>query len=143
MCLMTSRCLRQRWPYVQMVSASTPRSRTTSSQLTRPLGMDRLHRSMSTYVKWLNARNQGQDDKEKGLPTQFLGRIMTGHGDDFEPDSEFGACLVTLGRTNEQLAGIQENYSMAATDIWLESLERNLAMMKDYHVSPLRLFSVT
>lgn len=40
-----------------------------------------------------------------------------------------------MGRANEQIAGIQENYSAQATSYWLESLERNLAMMKEYQVS--------
>lgn len=41
-----------------------------------------------------------------------------------------------MGRANESIAGIQENYSAQATAYWLESLERSLAMMKEYQVSP-------
>lgn len=40
-----------------------------------------------------------------------------------------------LGRANEQLASSQEAYVQQATSYWLESLERSLAMMKEYQVS--------
>jgi hypothetical protein len=55
--------------------------------------MDRLHKSMTTYVKSMSKRNEA-DDKEKILPVAFLGQTMTHHGEDFEPDSEFGNCLI-------------------------------------------------
>jgi len=39
-----------------------------------------------------------------------------------------------MGRANERIAGIQENYAADATSGWLDSLERSLAMMKEYQV---------
>lgn len=39
-----------------------------------------------------------------------------------------------LGRTNERIARIQENYMNDATASWLESLERSLTQMKEYQV---------
>lgn len=54
--------------------------------------MDRLQRSMTTYVKSLSKTKEAED-KEKTLPIAFLGSTMASHGDDFEPDSEFGQCL--------------------------------------------------
>lgn len=54
--------------------------------------MERLQRSMTTYVKTLTKVKEA-DDKEKALPLAYLGSTMMGHGDDFEPDSEFGQCL--------------------------------------------------
>lgn len=95
--------------------------------------MDRLQKSMNAYVKWVG-RREALEDKEKGLPVSYLGRTMASHGEDFEPDSEFGNCLITMGRANERVAAIQENFAADATTIWLESLERSLAMMKDYQV---------
>lgn len=41
-----------------------------------------------------------------------------------------------MGRGNERLANIQEQYAQESTTQWLESLERSLAMMKEYQVSP-------
>ncbi|KAL8342930.1 hypothetical protein RB598_004337 [Gaeumannomyces tritici] len=95
-------------------------------------GMDRLQKSMNAYVKWLGRRNETFEDKEKGLPGAYLGRTMVNHGEDFESDSEFGNCLIAMGRANETIAGMQEQFVADATTVWLESLDRSLAMMKDY-----------
>jgi hypothetical protein len=54
--------------------------------------MDKMQKSMATYVKSLSKRAEG-DDKEKQLPGGHLGSTMVTHGEDFEPDSEFGNCL--------------------------------------------------
>lgn len=56
--------------------------------------MERLHKSMTGYVKTLSKRNEG-DDKEKNLPVANLGSVMVNHGEDFEDDSEFGQCLIS------------------------------------------------
>lgn len=97
--------------------------------------MERLQRSMTAYVKWVGRRGETFDDREKGLPVSYLGRTMINHGEDFEPDSEFGGCLTSLGRANERLASAQERYVADATSTWLESLERSLAMMKEYQAA--------
>jgi hypothetical protein len=89
---------------------------------------------MNTYVKWISRRGETFEDKEKGVPLSYLGRTLVSHGEDFESDSEFGNCLVSMGRVNERLAGIQEQFAADATTTWLESLERSLAMMKEYQV---------
>lgn len=61
--------------------------------------MERLHKSMTTYVKTLSKRNEG-NDKEKILPVTYLGSTMLNHGEDFENDSEFGQCLISaFGQT--------------------------------------------
>ncbi|EFQ25785.1 BAR domain-containing protein [Colletotrichum graminicola] len=104
-------------------------------------GMERLQKSTNTYVKWIARRGEAADDKEKGLPIAFVGRMMISHGEEFEPDSEFGTCLLSLGRTNERLAGIQENYAADITDNWLISVERSLAMMKEYQAARKKLES--
>ncbi|KAK7434557.1 hypothetical protein CaCOL14_011163 [Colletotrichum acutatum] len=104
-------------------------------------GMERLQKSTNTYVKWVARRGEAFDDKEKGLPIAFVGRMMISHGEEFEPDSEFGACLLSLGRTNERLAGIQESYASEVTDNWLVSVERSLAMMKEYQAARKKLES--
>lgn len=97
--------------------------------------MDRLQKSMNIYTKSVSRRCESHEDKDKGLPVSFLGRTMISHGEDFEADSEFGTCLIALGQGNERVAGIQETYVAQATSYWLESLERSLAMMKEYQVS--------
>ncbi|KAL9612433.1 MAG: hypothetical protein Q9167_002981 [Letrouitia subvulpina] len=103
-------------------------------------GMERLQKSMTAYVKTLSKRNEG-DDKEKSLPVLYLGSTMLHHGEDFENDSEFGQCLISMGRTNERIGRIQETYVANATSSWLESLERSLAQMKDYQTARKKLES--
>ena len=55
--------------------------------------MDKMHKSTTAYIKSLSKRNEG-DDREKVLPVARLGQTLANHGDDFEPDSEFGNCLI-------------------------------------------------
>lgn len=102
-------------------------------------GMERLQKSMTAFVKWIGRRGEVYEDKEKGVPISYLGRTMVSHGEDFEPDSEFGSCLVTLGRADERLAANQEQFAADATAAWLESLERSLAMMKEYQAARKKL----
>ncbi|KAJ9133844.1 BAR domain-containing protein [Pleurostoma richardsiae] len=102
-------------------------------------GMERLQRSMNAYVKWLGRRGETFEDKEKGLPIAYLGRTMASHGEDFETDSEFGNCLVAMGRANERAAAYQEHFVADATTYWLDSLERSLAMMKEYQAARKKL----
>ena len=62
------------------------------------LGMERLQKSMNAYIKTLSKRNEGED-KEKMLPIAYLGSTMVSHGEDFENDSEFGQCLISMPET--------------------------------------------
>ncbi|KAI9764266.1 MAG: hypothetical protein M1840_008557 [Geoglossum simile] len=101
-------------------------------------GMQRLQRSMATYVKSLSARSEG-DDGEKALPVSLLGSTMVNHGEEFESDSEFGSCLINMGHANERIARLQEAFIQDATSSWLESLERSLVQMKDYQVARKKL----
>lgn len=94
-------------------------------------GMDKMQRAMTVYIKSLSKRAEG-DDREKTLPGGYMGSSMVTHSEDFEPDSEFGMCLSSLGRANERLARVQETYVQSATSSWLEGLERSLAQMKEY-----------
>lgn len=55
--------------------------------------MEKLQKSMTIYVKSLSKRNE-IEDKEKILPVAYLGQTMIHHGEDFEPDSDFGNCLI-------------------------------------------------
>jgi len=56
--------------------------------------MDRLHKSMSMYVKAVGKKSEGED-RDKLLPVGYLGATMVSHGHDFSPDSEFGNCLIS------------------------------------------------
>ena len=96
---------------------------------------------MSLYVKWLGRRSEAAEDREKSLPASFLGRTMVSHGEEFQPDSEFGNCLIAMGRANERVSAIQETFVSEATNTWLESLERSLAMMKEYQTARKKLES--
>jgi hypothetical protein len=106
------------------------------------LGMERLQRSMNQYVKWMGRRVEASEDKDKPLPVGYLGRTMVSHGEEFHADSEFGNCLIAMGRANERISSIQETFVNDATATWLESLERSLATMKEYHVSSADLWSL-
>jgi hypothetical protein len=55
--------------------------------------MEKLQKSTAAYVKSLSKRNE-MEDREKILPVAYLGQTMIHHGEDFEPDSEFGNCLI-------------------------------------------------
>ncbi|KAF2669213.1 BAR-domain-containing protein [Microthyrium microscopicum] len=101
-------------------------------------GMDRLHKSMSLYVK-AQGRKESADDRDKMLPVGYLGSTMVGHGQDFSPDSEFGNCLLTFGRANEAISRRTEGYVTSSTSVWLESLERSLAQMKEYQAARKKL----
>ncbi|KAK4540910.1 hypothetical protein LTR36_008418 [Oleoguttula mirabilis] len=101
-------------------------------------GMERLNRSAKDYVKSISRRDAGEG-KEKQLPVAYFGTSMVSHGDDFEPDSEFGQCLSSLGRANERIARMQETYSANATSSWLESIERSLVQMKEYQEARKKL----
>jgi hypothetical protein len=39
-----------------------------------------------------------------------------------------------MGQANEKVARVQDSYVQAASESWLESLERSLAQMKEYQV---------
>ena len=56
--------------------------------------MEKLQKSMTVYVKSLSRREE-VEDREKVLPVGYLGQTMIHHGEDFEPDSEFGNCLIS------------------------------------------------
>ncbi|KAK0328959.1 hypothetical protein LTR82_000892 [Friedmanniomyces endolithicus] len=103
-------------------------------------GMERLNRSATGYIKATSSRSAG-DDKEKVLPISYFGSTMVSHGEDFEPDSEFGQCLSSLGRANERIARMQETYAANATSSWLESLDRSLVQMKEYQAARKKLES--
>lgn len=102
--------------------------------------MDRLNRSAKDYVKSVSRRDAGEG-KEKQLPIAYFGTAMVSHGEDFEPDSEFGQCLSSLGRANERIARMQETYAANATSSWLESIERSLVQMKEYNEARRKLDS--
>jgi hypothetical protein len=102
--------------------------------------MEKLDRSAKSYIKSVSRRDAGEE-KEKVLPVGYFGSAMLSHGDDFEPDSEFGQCLSSLGRANERIARMQETYSANATSSWLESVERSLVQMKEYQAARKKLES--
>ena len=103
-------------------------------------GMERLQASSSAYVKSMARRDQGEKS-EKQIPIGHFGSTMSSHGDEFELDSEFGQCLLGLGRANERIARMQETYCANATSSWIESVERSLIQMKEYQTAKKKLES--
>lgn len=94
--------------------------------------MVKLQTTMNAYVKWLGFRDTLLG--EKGVPQTILGRTMITHGEEFDHDSQFGNCLIEFGRTNEHMATLHEQYTKDATEYWADSLERSVAMIKEYQV---------
>ena len=48
---------------------------------------------MNAYVKAVSKRSE-IEGKEKTLPIAHLGGTMISHGEEFDPDSEYGQCLI-------------------------------------------------
>ena len=80
--------------------------------------MEKLQKSMTVYVKSLSKRNEG-DDKEKTLPVAYLGQTMIHHGEDFEPDSEFGNCLISV------YTSLVGEHSLTGTQVWAEQMRES------------------
>lgn len=59
---------------------------------------------------------------------------MSAHGNELDADSEFGNCLVHVGRANERIADIHSGYVDDVNSCWLQHLERSVTMMKEYQV---------
>ncbi|EXJ63167.1 hypothetical protein A1O7_03612 [Cladophialophora yegresii CBS 114405] len=104
----------------------------------RQEGLEKMQRSMNAYIKAISKRSE-VEGKEKTLPIALMGGTMISHGEDFEPDSEYGQCLNMFGRTQERLARAQETYIVSATTSWLECLERSIVQMKEYQAARKRL----
>ncbi len=49
---------------------------------------------MTSYMKSISKIKEA-DEKDKSLPVAYLGSTMVSHGEDFDKDSEFGACLIS------------------------------------------------
>jgi hypothetical protein len=58
------------------------------------IGMEKMHKSMSLYVKHVGKKSEGEE-RDK-VPIGYLGSVMVSHGQDFSPGSEFGSCLTRM-----------------------------------------------
>jgi hypothetical protein len=63
------------------------------------LGLEKMSKSMTGYVKSVSKRSE-IEGKEKTLPIASLGGTMISHGEDFDPDSEYGQCLTSESSFN-------------------------------------------
>lgn len=100
----------------------------------RNTGMDRLHKSMASYTRWIGRRCDALEDRERSSPMSYFGRTMAAHGEEFDADSELGNNLVATGQANERIAGFQEGLVEQMNCTWGENLEGSMAMMKEYQV---------
>ena len=92
---------RLRWAYDKKVCTIEPRKKLLalgtprlSLRLTYVAGLAKMQDSMSAYMKTITKRAE-LSGKEKALPVAYLGGTMLSHGEDFEPESEFGQCLTS------------------------------------------------
>ncbi|KND91944.1 hypothetical protein TOPH_03533 [Tolypocladium ophioglossoides CBS 100239] len=107
----------------------------------RQTGMENLQKSAAVYVKWESRQCDAFEDKSRCTPIALLGRSMTAHGNDFEPDSEFGNYLAHVGRANERISDLHTSYADQVTTSWLQHLERSVTMMKEYQAARKKLES--
>ncbi|RPB05624.1 BAR-domain-containing protein [Choiromyces venosus 120613-1] len=103
-------------------------------------GAEKLHNTMNVYIKSVSQKSVGED-REKMLPVDVMAQAMISHGEEFESDSVFGNCLIKMGHANEKIARVQDSYVAAASESWLESLERFLTQMKEYQAARRKLES--
>jgi hypothetical protein len=99
-----------------------------------------MKKAADIYIKTMAKANKF-DEKEMQIPVAYFGAMMVKHGDELGQESQYGQCLEQLGRANERIARIQENYCTNATKSWLESLERSMIQLKDYGGARKRLES--
>jgi hypothetical protein len=102
-------------------------------------GMDRLKKSSDVYSRWISRRCDTLEDKERASPAAVFGRVMAAHGDDFEPDSEFGTGLAQIGRANERIAELNEAYATTVSAVWADHVEREVSLMKEYTAARKKL----
>jgi hypothetical protein len=95
--------------------------------------MEHLLKSMNIYTRWLSRHCDALEDRNRSLPLAHLGKTMSTHAAEL-PDTEYSRRLASMGNANEQLAELQTTYLDCANATWLQHIERNLAMMKEYQV---------
>ncbi|KAK7206191.1 hypothetical protein BZA70DRAFT_236611 [Myxozyma melibiosi] len=94
-------------------------------------GTERLHQSMSIYVRNL-AKRRELDELEKASPIDILGQAMAIYGDEFVQESNYGQALVRLGAANQKLAKTQEVFVDRIQRNFLEGIEKSIAQFKDF-----------
>jgi hypothetical protein len=57
---------------------------------------------MNLYVKAMGKKSEGETS-DKVLPIEYLGTTMVAHGQDFQHDSEFGSCMISMSYTRALL----------------------------------------
>ena len=87
---------------------------------------------MTLYVQALAKRKEA-DDRDKLLPVGYLGSTMIGHGQDFQLDSEFGSCLISMFR-NRRVFGWQD-----ADRIQVLAVQTSQSHGSKRHMSPTLL----
>ncbi|CAH0038923.1 unnamed protein product [Clonostachys rhizophaga] len=105
----------------------------------RQQGTERLQKSTNSYIRWMTRRCDALEDRERAAPIGYHGRVMAAHGEEFEADSQLGTSLVALGQAHEQIAVLQEGFVEQANATWVENLERNNTMMKEYQTARKKL----
>ncbi|KAI9896805.1 hypothetical protein N3K66_007827 [Trichothecium roseum] len=102
-------------------------------------GTERLHKSMNSYVRWMGRRCDVLEDKERSSPIGAMGRAMAAHGEEFEADSALGNSFVAVGQANERISVLQDSLIEQANATWVDNLDRNLGMMKEFQLARKKL----
>ncbi|KAK9462911.1 uncharacterized protein V1516DRAFT_671456 [Lipomyces oligophaga] len=101
-------------------------------------GTERLHHSMSLYVRNL-AKRRELDELEKASPIDILGQALAIYGDEFVPESTYGQALLRLGQANQRLAKTQEIFVDRIQRNFLEGIEKSIAQFKDFQSARKKL----
>ena len=80
-------------------------------------GMVQNQKSMTGYIKAMSKKREG-DDREMSLPVGYMGSTMVSHGEEFEHDSEFGRCLISMSSSlfQQRVAEFGSNGTDSRTD---------------------------
>lgn len=96
-------------------------------------GTERLHQSMSIYVRNL-AKRRELDELDKASPIDILGQAMSIYGEEFVAESTYGQAMSRLGAANQKLAKTQEIFVDRIQRNFMEGIEKSIAQFKDFQV---------
>ncbi|ORY79980.1 hypothetical protein BCR37DRAFT_82668 [Protomyces lactucae-debilis] len=106
----------------------------------RHQGLEQIHSAAQIWIRSLSKKKEGPD-KEKNIPVELLGLAAHQHGEDFGPESAYGALLKRVGTCQQQVARAQDVFTTRTTETVIENMERSLAQMKEYQAAVKKLES--
>ncbi|ORY03015.1 BAR-domain-containing protein [Basidiobolus meristosporus CBS 931.73] len=103
--------------------------------------LEKLYLSSEMYLKTLEKRKKGADDKNKVSPVVSLAHAMVSHGQLLPRDSPYGQAMIKVGEAQEQIGFAQMDLAMQFRQSYFGGLERTLDEMKELQQSRKKLES--